>query len=100
MKNVILSHDDERKVYAVPDEVADHLSEYCIEFCDGWLRHSVEGRKYFDGIGYCYGAEDFIDYLNEYVFPQEPSVLVAKIGWIRRRDEIPKQYRDCPSFNF
>lgn len=33
MKNVLLSADSEISVFAVPDEVADNLEKYCLEFC-------------------------------------------------------------------
>ena len=34
MKEVILSADGDSIVYSVPDEVANDLRKYCIEFCD------------------------------------------------------------------
>ena len=33
MKNVLLSADGDISVFSVPDEVADHLEKYCLEFC-------------------------------------------------------------------
>ena len=45
MKNVIISADGDRMVYSVPDIVADNLTEYCIEFCDKWLRTSPYAKK-------------------------------------------------------
>ncbi len=32
MKNVLLSADSEISVFNVPDEVADNLEKYCLEF--------------------------------------------------------------------
>ena len=34
MKKVILSADGDSVIYSVPDEVADNLDKFCIEFCD------------------------------------------------------------------
>ena len=39
MKNIALSADGDRKIYAVPDKAADHLKEYCTEFFR-WLWES------------------------------------------------------------
>lgn len=80
MKRVILSADNDRKVYAVPDRVADDLEEYCLEFCTRWLRTSPHARQYRAYGGLCYDERDFIDYLNRWVFPEEPSVFVANLG--------------------
>ena len=49
MKNVVISADGDRKVYSVPDVVADNLREYCIEFCDKWLQSSPQAKKYRKG---------------------------------------------------
>ena len=45
MKNIIISADGDRMVYSVPDIVADNLTEYCIEFCDKWLRTSPHAKN-------------------------------------------------------
>lgn len=92
MKNVILSADNEMKVYSVPDEVADDLDKYCLEFCSKWVIHA---RKYRKGGGLFYNEEDFIKYLNKWIFPDKRSVLAENIGWT-----IPDKYREFPSFNF
>ena len=42
MKYVILSADSSPCVYQVPAVVADHLKQYCLEFCDDWLKNSPE----------------------------------------------------------
>ena len=78
MKQVILSADYEKIIYLVPDIVADHLREYCMEFCNEWL-----------------WKEDFIEYLNTYIFPDQPSTFVKNLGF-----DIPKQYQHLPYFNF
>ena len=100
MKNVILSADGDRIVYSVPDEVADHLEAYCLEFCSKWLCTSPHAAKYRIGGGFCYNEADFIEYLNRWRFPQQPSVFVENLGWIDSDRLIPPKYKDCPSFNF
>ena len=98
MKEVIISADGDSKVYLVPDVVADNLREYCIGFCDDWLITSPNANKYRQK-GW-YNEEDFIEYLNEWVFPEEQSVLVENLGWIDFDEALPKPYNNCPEFNF
>lgn len=100
MKNVVISADSDRKVYSVPDIVADNLYEYCMEFCTKWLRRSPHAKKYRVGNAVCYTEKDFIEYLNTWVFPDQQSVLVENIGWIDFDAELPAPYTDCPEFNF
>ncbi len=100
MKNIIISADGERKVYSVPDKVADNLNEYCLYFCTKWLRTSPDAKKYRLGKGVCYNEEDFIDYLNTWVFPNQKSLFVENIGWIANDEDIPHKYHNCPQFNF
>ena len=100
MKNVVLSADGDRKVYSVPDAVAEHLSKHCLEFCTTWLKTSPHARKYRIGGGFCYNEDDFIDYLNTYLFPNETSTLVENLGWIDFHEPLPEPYADCPAFNF
>ena len=99
MKQVILSADYDKVVYLVPDIVADHLREYCMEFCNEWLWKAKEASKYRqmvgDEVGVCYNEEDFIEYLNTYIFPDQPSTFVKNLGF-----DIPKQYQHLPYFNF
>lgn len=102
MKEVILSHDSEATIYLVPDEVADNLDKYCLEFAADWLWKSPHAKKYHEfsnGIEFVrYGAPDFIDYLNQWVFPEQPSVLVRGLGCYNY--EIPEEYQDYPKYNF
>ena len=99
MKQVILSADYDKVIYLVPDEVANHLREYCIQFCNEWLWKAEEASKYrhiMDGeVCVCYNEEDFIEYLNTYIFPDQPSTFVKNLGF-----DIPKQYQHLPYFNF
>lgn len=100
MKYVVISADGDRKVYAVPDVVADNLSKYCMEFCDKWLRTSSHAKKYRIRGGFCFNEDDFIEYLNTWVFPDQKSVLVENLGWIDFHKKLPAPYTDCPKFNF
>ncbi|MBQ6660023.1 MAG: hypothetical protein IJM57_01170 [Lachnospiraceae bacterium] len=95
MKNVILSADSENILYSVPDEVAENLDKYCLEFCNTWLRESPDAEKYRIGGGVCYTEADFVDYLNTYIFPDKKSEMVRTLGW-----SIPEEYRKLPFFNF
>ena len=100
MKKVILSADGDSIVYLVPDDFADNLEEYCLEFCSNWLRYSPDAEKYRkDGI-LCYTERDFIDYLNAYVFPDCESKIVENLGWTNLGDNLPERYKNYPYFNF
>ena len=101
MKNVIISSDGDRMVYSVPDIVADNLAEYCIAFCDKWLRTSPQAKKYRIKDCLCYNEGDFIEYLNTYIFPKEQSVFIENLGPMGiDESQIPESYQNCPSFNF
>ena len=101
MKNVILSADGDSKVFSVPDEVAEHLSKHCLYFCTKWIRFGPQAKRYRRVHGcVCYSELDFIEYLNKWKYPEQPSVLVENLGWIGHEREIPEQYRNCPRFNF
>ena len=105
MKEVILGADGDSVVYSVPDEVADNLRKYCMEFCSKWIYQSTNAAKYRykdeDGelyVAYC--EADFIDYLNEWRFPNEPSVFVKNIGWTNCGKKLPLEYKEHPCFHF
>ena len=100
MKNLILSADGDSVIYSVPDIVAENLSEYCINFCNNWLRNSPDAEKYRTNGYLCYTEEDFIGYLNQYLFPDEKSVFVKNIGLTDYVKNIPEEYSDYPFFNF
>lgn len=103
MRNVLLSADGEISVYSVPNEVAEHLDRYCLEFCSNWLYESPDADKYCikigAGFGVCYTEKDFIDYLNQYIC-EEQSVLVETLSEVYSPNEAPMQYRGLPWFNF
>ena len=100
MKEIILSADGDSIVYSVPDDVAEHLQEYCLKFCDDWLRNSPDAKKYRKNGILCYDENDFIDYLNKYVFPEQRSVMLKNLGWTDLGRNLPQEYRDHPYFNF
>ena len=100
MKEIILSADGDSVMYLVPDEVANNLKKYCIEFCDVWIRKSPHAKRYRTSRGVCYNEEDFIDYLNNYIFPTQKSVFVKNLGWIAFDSKFPEPYVNCPTFNF
>ena len=101
MKNVLLSADWEISVFSVPDNVADNLEKYCMEFSAHWLHESPDAEKYrvkmSDAV--CYDEKDFIDYLNQYIC-KEPSALVETLPGIWREEDLPKEYVGLPYFNF
>lgn len=103
MKNVLLSADGEISIFAVPGEVADHLEDYCLEFCCNWLHKSPDAAKYRvkmgDVVGVCYTEKDFIDYLNRYIC-EEPARWIATFANVYDRCEVPEEYRGLPYFNF
>ena len=102
MREVILSADGELMLYAVPDVVAEHLEDSCVEFCANWLWKSPEAAKYrqkVQGITcVVYHEADFIDYLNTYLFPDQKSVLIRGLGCFP--DEIPAEYDRYPQYHF
>lgn len=100
MKNIVLSADGDRVVYSVPDVVADRLEDYCMEFCCHWLPDSPHAQNYRINGVLCFNEADFIDYLNRWVFPDQPSLLVKNLGWIEFDQPLPEPYRSCPQFNF
>lgn len=100
MKKIIISSDGDSIVYLVPDDVADNLKRYCIEFCDRWMKTSPYAKEYRIKGGFCYTEADFIKYLNKYIFPEQKSVFVKNLGWTDLGKNLPDKYKDYPYFNF
>ena len=103
MKKVLLSHDGKMKMYLVPDDVADNLKKYCMDFGFDWILNDPNAQKLrvttpSGEIGYMFGAQDFIDYLNDFIFPDQKSELIAEMDFYDY--EIPEEYNDIPWFNF
>lgn len=93
----------EAVIYSVPDQVADQLEKYCLDFATNWVWHGPENKRFLKDFGdgplvAVYGAPDFIDYLNRWAFPAEPSAIVKALGCYDY--EIPEEYSSYPKFNF
>lgn len=103
MEEVILSHDSQAMLYRVPWEVARDLESYCESFSAEWVWHGPEKEKFLREIGpgqqvAAYGAPDFIDYLNRWVFPERPCRLVKMLDFYGY--DIPPEYQGTPHYNF
>ncbi len=97
LKNVILSADNELKVYLVPDFVADSFTRLCTAF--GRNRKTCQTHRQGEpGCGF--DEKSFIDYLNENVCGDEKCVLIETLGWDYNRKKWPEKYRKCPHYNF
>lgn len=105
MAKIILSADTDWSLYSVPAEVVEQIGAFSAEF-DRWMRSSPHAGRYReqfeeDGMSYTcvrYNEADFIEYLNRYAFPEQPSVLLE---WVCKfDDEIPQKYAGIPSYNF
>ena len=103
MSEVILSHDSEAILYAVPAEVAANLDQYCWDFAANWVWHGPENGKFLHKLpngqyGAMFGAEDFIDYLNRWAFPESESRQIKALGCYGY--ELPSEYQHYPCYNF
>lgn len=103
MKKVLLSADSEMSVYSVPDEVADYLEKYCMEFCSHWLHESPDAAKYRirmgNAVAVCYTEKDFIEYLNRYIC-EEMSEWITTFTNVYSKKNLPKEYAKLPHFHF
>jgi len=98
---VLLSADGPLSVYAVPDIVAENLHEYCLEFCNEWIHTSEHAQKLLHPSGcVCYDEKDFVDYLNAWIFPDDPSVLIETLPADDTQPDVPEKYSDLEWFNF
>ena len=98
MKNVILSADNELKVYLVPDFVAESFEQLCTKF---HRRPPKELLKEIRGVTvYSFDETDFVKYLNEKICADEKCVFVETLGWDYNRKKWPEKYRKCPHYNF
>ena len=96
MKHVLLSADGPIALYEVPDEIAENLRKYCLEFLD-WIYYAPENEA-FRTDGYFPEAE-FINYVNTVVYPD----ITDKSRFIKEIDAIsiiPEEYKSLPWFNF
>ncbi len=94
---MIVSADNELKVYLVPDFVADSFNRLCADYSRNWEKNQPhrhdEGKGGFD-------EKSFIDYLNENVCGDEKCVLIETLGWDYNRKKWPEKYRKCLHYNF
>jgi len=95
MKHIILSADSECGLYLVPDEVVDNLPKYIGDFRD-WMVNAPEASKYRQDECLCFDERDFIDYLNNRVFPETPSVFIKNISW----EDVLEEYKEYIHYNF
>ncbi len=95
---MILSADNELKVYLVPDFVEESFDRLCTAF------HRNPPKKLLKEIRgttvYCFDETDFIRYLNESVCGDEKCVYVETLGWDYDRKKWPEKYRKCRHYNF
>ena len=85
MKEVLLSHDDIVLMYSVPDEVADHLQDYCWEFSapqrfirsDAPLAVSDDVKEFLIK----YNIKTVIDLRNEKIANMNPNAFVSDSGF-------------------
>lgn len=100
MKQIILSADGECGLYLVPDDVVDNLPKYLTDFHE-WMINAPEASKYRqEEECLCFTEVDFIEYLNDQVFQDTPSVFVKNLGYINPWEELPEEYKGCIKYNF
>ena len=91
MKYVVLSADNELKVYLVPDFITESrksFNQICMDFSRNWKSLLIHPKDRFD-------EKDFVEYLNEKVCKEEKCVYVERIGWDYNRKKWPEKYRKC-----
>ena len=99
MKNIILSSGGARRVYSVPDRIADHLEGACWYFRSFWIFESPQCEKFVQNGVACYNDRDFIDYLNQWEAPEFASVLIETLADTDDRP-LPEKYKDCAHYHF
>ena len=103
MKEVVLSADGDLSLYLVPADVADNLATVANEFAFNYVWHGEKSGKFLQLCGEQYGAvfdeTDFIEYLNTVLYPDK---LSRKIKTFQAADDedLPKEYRKYPYYNF
>ena len=99
MKTIVLGSGGTKKVYSVPDKIADNLEDACWYFRSFWIFESPQSERFVKNGVACYNDTDFIDYLNNWEMPEFKSVLIETLGCIEGM-EIPEKYKDCPRYSF
>lgn len=102
MKEVILSADGDLSLYSVPADVADNLVDVCNDFAINFVWHGGKSGKFLRLCGEQYVAfyteQDFIDYLNEELYPQLKSEKIKTLGSFDVG--VPEEYERVPRYNF
>ena len=108
MKKVLLGETYSCNVYLVPNEVADNLGDYCMEY-EKWVwGTSPEAEKLRKKHRPCPNNEEFVKvYLNKVKFPQYESKLVEEleivggciIDELMPNPNLPDKYRNNPEYN-
>ena len=108
MKKVLLGETYSCNVYLVPNEVADNLGDYCMEY-EKWVwGTSPEAEKLRKKHRPCPNDEEFVKvYLNKVKFPQYESKLVEEleivggciIDELMPNPNLPDKYRNNPEYN-
>ena len=103
MKHVLLSADGPIRLCAVPDPVAEDLPEWADRF-RAWMETAPEAahhRHVFPGgeVGLAFNEQDFIVWLAEVAFPEQPAAVLEDLGHINpRRAAAP--VRSLEWYNF
>ena len=71
-----------------------------MDFCDKQLHESPHAKKYHKDGAVWYNEKDFIEYLNNWIFPDEPSVFIETLEWINSEKVIFQKYNGCDWLNF
>ena len=96
MKYVVLSADNELKVYLVPDSIAESKITFfkrCYEFSMNWKDRLIHPKDWYD-------EKDFIEFLNAKICKDEKCVYVESIGWDYERKKWPEKYQKCYWYAF
>ena len=110
MKHIFLSADSPASLYLVPDQVADQLYEYCMEFLGDLYEYTNDRElEIIDDINtpsdqegsVSYDETAFIYWLNHKKFPHEQSRLIRTMTWDEFENALKtKEIDQYPWFNF
>jgi len=100
MKHLILSADNTPSLYLVPEDVTNNLDKHLKKFWE-WMQTNPNAEKYRidcgNFISICYNESDFIQYLNTWIFPDQPAQLIEAFDEYM---DIPEKYKHIQWFNF
>ena len=103
MKHVLLSADGPVCICAVPDKVAEDLPEWADRF-RSWMETAPEAARFrhvFPGgeVGLAFNEQDFIVWLAEVAFPEQPASVVEELGFMNPRSAA-EPVRSMEWYNF